>query len=388
LTVILKPGYAPIEQYADEPNMKQGAWTDIYAIAAVIHYAIVGKPPTPSVGRLMNDTTVPLAQAAAGRYSEGFLRGLDQALAVRPEKRPQDLSAFRDLIQLEDQRHATTKLQQSTRSSESSNRGGKDSRKGLFVAVGALTGVAIGIAAYFIAFREPPSASKVTAPSPTVSVADAVVKPPNEPSPAKPLAADPTVVPAAQSIEKLTPVQPPLAAEKGSLFNPADALEQVYERRAPDRAVTVELEKTEVKIGKGKLTFRVQSEKTGYLYILMVGTDKSHIYLLFPNALDRNNQVTAGKGINLPRPGWAMTAGGPPGINNFVAMVSDHPRDFTNVDLSKAGAFSEFSPSKVESLLRANVGDSAVLAGSPLCKSTTDCSSAYGAARFSIAEIN
>ena len=36
LTVVLKPGYAPIEQYGDVATMAQGAWTDLYALACVI----------------------------------------------------------------------------------------------------------------------------------------------------------------------------------------------------------------------------------------------------------------------------------------------------------------------------------------------------------------
>ena len=62
LTVILKPGYAPIEQYANTATMKQGPWTDIYALASVAYFAIMGEPPTPSVARMISDPLVPLAK--------------------------------------------------------------------------------------------------------------------------------------------------------------------------------------------------------------------------------------------------------------------------------------------------------------------------------------
>ena len=98
ITVVLKPGYAPIEQYGDVATMTQGAWTDLYALACVVYYAIAGRTPTSSVERLMDDRLVPLAVSAAGRYGDAFLRAIDAALAVRPGDRPQSEREFRALL--------------------------------------------------------------------------------------------------------------------------------------------------------------------------------------------------------------------------------------------------------------------------------------------------
>ncbi|MFI4929624.1 MAG: serine/threonine protein kinase [Burkholderiales bacterium] len=109
LTAFLKPGYAPVEQYAEMPSMKQGPWTDLYALGSVVHYAITGRTPPESVARLVNDTMVPLAQAAAGRYSERFLRAIDHALAVRPDDRTHSATEMRTELGVEERRSRARK---------------------------------------------------------------------------------------------------------------------------------------------------------------------------------------------------------------------------------------------------------------------------------------
>jgi serine/threonine protein kinase len=97
-TVILKPGFAPVEQYSDLSGMQQGPWTDVYALAAVIHFMLLGKTPPSSIDRLMRDTYQPLALVAAGRLSDAFLRGVDRCLSIRVEDRPQSMAQMRETL--------------------------------------------------------------------------------------------------------------------------------------------------------------------------------------------------------------------------------------------------------------------------------------------------
>ncbi len=98
ITVILKPGYAPVEQYTDDPSILQGPWTDIYGLAAVCRHAITSKSLVASVTRLMRDPLEPLESLRPPGFSIEFLRAIDKGLAVRPEDRPQSLDEFRALL--------------------------------------------------------------------------------------------------------------------------------------------------------------------------------------------------------------------------------------------------------------------------------------------------
>ncbi|MFM2448626.1 MAG: hypothetical protein RIS44_1076 [Pseudomonadota bacterium] len=98
LTVVLKPGFAPIEQYGDAATMSQGAWTDLYALASVVYFAITGRPPMSAVDRVMDDRLEPLSHRVAGRYSHALLATVDTALCVRPQDRPQSVAIFRAML--------------------------------------------------------------------------------------------------------------------------------------------------------------------------------------------------------------------------------------------------------------------------------------------------
>ena len=58
-TVLLKLGYAPIEQYI---TSGQGTWTDVYALCATIYYLLSGGNPPDAVDRLDNDPLKPLVE--------------------------------------------------------------------------------------------------------------------------------------------------------------------------------------------------------------------------------------------------------------------------------------------------------------------------------------
>lgn len=106
-TAILKVNYAPIEQYAESPDMRQGPWTDLYSLAAVVHGCLCNAPPLPATFRVVRDRMPPFASVAhtvkslfGQHYSREFVQTIAHALAIQPEARPQSVQAFIDEMRL------------------------------------------------------------------------------------------------------------------------------------------------------------------------------------------------------------------------------------------------------------------------------------------------
>ncbi|WP_018904062.1 serine/threonine-protein kinase [Variovorax paradoxus] len=391
ITVILKPGYAPIEQYAEMPDMSQGAWTDVYALAAVMHVAVCGRAPPPSVARLLSDSYVPLAgnDILRQRYSLRLLQAIDAGLGVRPESRPQSMAEFRAALDLEVGHSIappprTTPGGSGARNNTSNadlpttigrgkappapapapGAGEKNSGK----AVAAIASVAVLAAVagggwWWYQGRTTAAAEGDNNGGKQVAV---VAAPPPPPEP---------------RVVQAPPPPPPPPAPR----TPLESLQSLAAGAAPGFDVTAAPRKAEVSIGKDKLAFEVRSKREGFVYVFLLSSG-GEMFLLFPNLLDKYNKITAGSPLSLPRASWPMDAGGPAGTNQFAVLVSEHERDFGGSGVQNDGVFPQF-PLPVLAALEASRGTGpSPLLGKPVCAPNTPCNDVYGVANFKIVE--
>jgi serine/threonine protein kinase len=91
LSIILKPGYTPEEQYRSKGV--QGPWTDIYAVGVTLYRMLTGQMPPESLDRLAEDNLVPPSQLGV-EISADEEAALLKALAVKAENRFQSARDF------------------------------------------------------------------------------------------------------------------------------------------------------------------------------------------------------------------------------------------------------------------------------------------------------
>lgn len=91
LSVILKPGFAPEEQYRSRGE--QGPWTDVYALGATLYCMITGRRPEESIQRLAQDHVKP-PSAIGIAIDPNIENAIMNSLNVRKEYRIQDAESF------------------------------------------------------------------------------------------------------------------------------------------------------------------------------------------------------------------------------------------------------------------------------------------------------
>lgn len=91
MTVQLKHGFAPVEQYM---TRGQGPWTDVYALSATIYYCLTGKVPPMAPERLEADH-IQLPSELGVQMDGGQETALMWGLTVQPKARPVSMEVFR-----------------------------------------------------------------------------------------------------------------------------------------------------------------------------------------------------------------------------------------------------------------------------------------------------
>ena len=427
LTAILKPGYAPVEQYAEAGSLRQGPWTDVYALCAVVHCALMGKKPPVSVGRTVKDSYVPLTRSAAGRYSARFLQAIDDGLKVQPDERTPSVADLRRALGLDAPARPQT------------------------AAVGAVLPLPTATSTASSALAPTPARAPAPAFAPTpVPAAARAPAPAPAPLPAAPSAAGArrAAAPVAARARGLAPAMPsrrsigwaalatgallaaasagywaslrppaPTAATPAATVAPAAAPAVAVATRsgvppaavpappAPPAGVSISAEfdrivqagnagfgveataaQPRLRIGRDRLAFKVTSARDGHVYVLLGGPDGS-LLLLYPNSQAPQHQIRAGQTLSLPQADWLLDTTEPAGAEHFLVLVSQHPRDFSQLSQQRETWFLKLPTGPAaQAAVRGHAGPGSALAGAVRCDQP-GCD-VYGVARFSVDIVN
>jgi formylglycine-generating enzyme required for sulfatase activity len=94
LSIVLTPDFAAPEQYH---TRGQGAWTDVYGLAATLYRMVAGTPPQQANSRLLEDRLQDPRESAPG-LADDFASALLSGLALSPRQRPRTVAEFASML--------------------------------------------------------------------------------------------------------------------------------------------------------------------------------------------------------------------------------------------------------------------------------------------------
>lgn len=359
-TVILKASYAPIEQYAEVPSMTQGAWTDVYALAAVAHFLMTGKTPPSSVGRLVNDSYLPLHERPELPYSPHLKWAIDRALAVQPQDRTASMSLFRqnlqtetqDILSLFDSATHTEAVDTNTTRTQPEARPKRFYPTKPMNLWGSVIASVIAVTAVVMAFifvsNGPPMEENADTTKTVVVQA---------------------TVPSSNTIQ----IGP-------ALTNNLDPSFQAVIDKA-DTSLTIQMEQTTLKIGQDLLRFQIESPVSGFVAVYVRASDNSLIQLL-PNVRVPALAIEANKPMRLPPANEPIQAAGPAGENQFLVVVTEQLRNYGHLNFQDHYGFGLIPAGPAHSGAPIQA-----LEGISPCANTS-CNDRLAAAWFSVDEVD
>lgn len=91
MSVLLKPGFTPIEQYSR--SGKQGPWTDVYALAATYYYLVTGRKPPEAPDRI-SGVPMPALSEINTQIPNKISQAIEHALQFQWKKRTASVEEF------------------------------------------------------------------------------------------------------------------------------------------------------------------------------------------------------------------------------------------------------------------------------------------------------
>lgn len=97
-TVLFTPGYAPLEQMAE--RARRGPPTDLYALCATAYEMLTGRRPVSATDRATGTPLTPIATLRPD-VDAASAAAIEAGLALKYSDRPQNIEAFRELLNAE-----------------------------------------------------------------------------------------------------------------------------------------------------------------------------------------------------------------------------------------------------------------------------------------------